>query len=318
MISRRAARTLAEVYGDTFSHSRRVGTSYNQRNERLVSGKGLHDYLYVRNHDAWFLEAINALNNHDRRQLVEFIMGLHTGASLLRFTKDWQEDARKRLGQRLLTRLAEDILYLRESPESVYWISDSERKKLDLLTSHLELDGYTYRDGTLRLTEANVLDEKEEEGTLSNLISRLDLQNKEIMDKHLIDSAKAYMESRWWDCIGNSRAFMEAVFQEVAGKHCLLRTGQPLEKKTYDTAIRVREYLENQGLFSSEEIMAVAKVYGLMSETGNHPYLADKDQARLGRNLALTVSQFALLKLQSVAQILPERSSPTTNSVPSV
>ena len=35
-----------------------------------------------------------------------------------------------------------------------------------------------------------------------------------------------------------------------------------------------------------------------MSDTGGHPYMAAKDQARLMRHLALTFSQFVLLRLE--------------------
>jgi hypothetical protein len=43
---------------------------------------------------------------------------------------------------------------------------------------------------------------------------------------------------------------------------------------------------------------ALAKVYGLLSHTGGHPYMAQNDQARLLRHLALTFSQFAMLRLR--------------------
>ena len=43
-------------------------------------------------------------------------------------------------------------------------------------------------------------------------------------------------------------------------------------------------------------VQAVAKVYGLMSDKGSHPYIADRDQARCMRYLSLTFAQFVLLR----------------------
>jgi hypothetical protein len=39
-------------------------------------------------------------------------------------------------------------------------------------------------------------------------------------------------------------------------------------------------------------------VYGLLSHTGAHPYMAENDQARLLRHLALLFAHFAMLRLQ--------------------
>jgi hypothetical protein len=45
---------------------------------------------------------------------------------------------------------------------------------------------------------------------------------------------------------------------------------------------------------------ALSHVYGLLSETGGHPYVAQKDQARLMRHLSLTFCQFILIRLQGM------------------
>ena len=44
-------------------------------------------------------------------------------------------------------------------------------------------------------------------------------------------------------------------------------------------------------ILEKKEKEAIAKVYGLLSDTGSHPYIADRDQARLMRHLSLTFSQ---------------------------
>jgi hypothetical protein len=66
--------------------------------------------------------------------------------------------------------------------------------------------------------------------------------------------------------------------------------------------VEVRDYLERENLLEAKEKKALAEVYGLLSNTGGHPYIAEKDQARLMRHLALTFTQFILLRLQGSLQ----------------
>ena len=61
----------------------------------------------------------------------------------------------------------------------------------------------------------------------------------------------------------------------------------------------MRQYLERQGIFERKERESIDKLYGLLSETGAHPYMAESDQARLLRQLSLTLSQFVLLRLEA-------------------
>jgi hypothetical protein len=55
--------------------------------------------------------------------------------------------------------------------------------------------------------------------------------------------------------------------------------------------------LRDEGLLDEDEMQALAKVYGVLSGKGSHPYMAADDQARLLRHMALVFSQFALLRL---------------------
>jgi hypothetical protein len=68
--------------------------------------------------------------------------------------------------------------------------------------------------------------------------------------------------------------------------------------ETYWRPVRVRDYLESSGLLEPKEKQALASSCGLLNETGGHPYMAQSDQGRLLRHLALTFSQFALLRLK--------------------
>jgi hypothetical protein len=91
---------------------------------------------------------------------------------------------------------------------------------------------------------------------------------------------------------------MEGILKEIAAKYCFAKTGNRLGDSTYRQPSAVRDYLESEELLAAKEKKALAAFYGLMSETGSHPYIAEKDQARLLRFIALTFSQFCLLRLQ--------------------
>lgn len=109
-------------------------------------------------------------------------------------------------------------------------------------------------------------------------------------------SEEHYIESRWGDSIANARQFLESVLRETASKHSLQCLSTPLPATTYTWPVNVREYLQREGLFERKEKDALASVYGLLSNTGSHPYMAQEDQARLLRQLALTLAQFVMLR----------------------
>ncbi len=96
----------------------------------------------------------------------------------------------------------------------------------------------------------------------------------------------------------NSRKYLESILQEVATAHSVHVKGSTLPAGTYTRPVKVRDYLEQEGLVERKEKATIAQVYGLLSETGGHPYMARNDQARLLRHLALTFSQFVMLRLQ--------------------
>ncbi|MHC4389295.1 MAG: hypothetical protein ACYSX1_11920, partial [Planctomycetota bacterium] len=107
---------------------------------------------------------------------------------------------------------------------------------------------------------------------------------------------------RWSDCIGNARKFFEAILQQVASKHSTAIKGSALKASTLQRPVAVRTYLETEGLLEKKEREAVDKIYGLLSHTGGHPYMAEKDQARLLRQICLTVTQFIMLRLEGALQ----------------
>ena len=301
MLGRKTTRILAECYHSVFSGRRTVSNPYGRSSSSYYLKKdALYDYLFERDYEAWLLNAIKGLIGRER-DLKEFVMRLHTGETVANVTPDWSWEQRSKLGQRLLTDLAEDIL--------VYIANLGARETSDVaseasqLVSQLELDGYLFRDQRLYYTEAAVLDTEHEQGILQKLIGDLRLDNEQVMTHHLELSESHYVEGKWDDSIANSRKFLESVLQEAAAKYHLFKTGQPIASSTYSRPAAVRDYMCTSGLIEPKEKEAITKVYGLLSETGGHPYIAEEDQARLMRHLALTFAQFALLRLQGALKI---------------
>lgn len=292
MIHRKTTKTLAELYGAVFTGTHESATRVNI--DRL------YDSLFCRGYSAYFLFLVKN-RVYSTRALVEFIMKLHTGESL--YHEAMQEQIWPRLqeeGQELLRRLAQDIIAWYNSSEISSYDKYEAKERISKLVAELELDGYIYRDGKLYFSESNVLDEQEETGILDGLIVECCLANKSVMDHHLEVSETDYLENKWDDSISNSRKFLESVLQEIADRLQFTKSGNHLDKAKYDKAVEVRKYLQDHEILNQEEVDAVRYVYGLLSETGSHPYIAAKDQARLARNLALSLAQFVLLRFRGI------------------
>jgi hypothetical protein len=103
----------------------------------------------------------------------------------------------------------------------------------------------------------------------------------------------AYLESRWNDTISNARNFLEAILSQVGNALHLKLQNSPL---ITHRPVEIRDYLASAGLIDDTEKQAIARIYGLISNTGSHPNIAAEDEARLMRNLALTFSQYILLQ----------------------
>jgi hypothetical protein len=71
-----------------------------------------------------------------------------------------------------------------------------------------------------------------------------------------------------------------------------------LPENVYSRPAEVREYLVTEKLLEKKEREALDKVYGLLSHTGSHPYMAEKDQARLLRQMSLLFCQFVMLRFE--------------------
>ena len=270
MISRTSTKEIAEAYHRKFTGHRR-GSHGNSVVE--LHDDWLYDFLYVNNSDAWFLNAMKRLTSR-RRELIEFILRLHTGESVAPATSKWSSRQRQALGQRLLGDLARATIAARLADPAFDAYGTHNREAVDAMRAQLELDGYIYRDGVLLVSEETVLDEQH----------------------HLRLSVEHYQNEKWDDSIANSRKVLELVLSRVADRIGSFRRS-PLSQNDIERPARVRDYLETAGLLEQKEKEAVAKIYALLIDTGGHPHIAHRDQARILRHYALTTTQFVLLRL---------------------
>jgi hypothetical protein len=221
------------------------------------------------------------------------------------------------MGQPLLKRLAEDLIRhyeitpvreidyskIKSEEQLQLWknVIRLERPAepiLEGLRVSLELDGYVFQEGHLYPTESAVVDTVEERTALEKLVDSVAIQEKAVIKHHIKESETAYAEQRWGHSISDARNFLEATLREIAAAHYVKTKGSPIPDAVYKWPVRVREYLLAEALIDKSEHEALSKIYGLLSNTGSHPNIAEKDQARLMRHLSLTFSQYVLLQWQ--------------------
>jgi hypothetical protein len=281
--------TIAQAYLAIFSRAS-VGK---------VSKHELYDFLYENEYPAWFCNASKL--NSSARALQEWFLRIHTGETFIRVTEKWPWDKRETLGQQYLRDLACDFLVFYEENLDSPWNVRTYNRHNEELLRRLEIDGYVFREKELYQSEADVLNIEEETGLLERLHSSLGLPDKSTTFEFLKLSEDHYITGHWSDCIANSRKFLEAILQQVAAHLSRLR-GVTITEKSLERPVEVRGFLEAQDLLEHKEREAFDKIYGLLSHTGSHPYMAEKDQARLLRQISLTTTQFVLLRLEGATQ----------------
>lgn len=299
MISRTASLAIASAYTKRFTF--RSSTSYGGTSEKVYRDQ-IYEFLYENDYEAWFCNL--ARGPLSIRDLKDFWLKIHTGESLITATKDWSWLQREKLGQRLLKDLARDHLRWFKGQSSNSFSANEYSAVTEEVRRRLELDGYIFRDGELLQQQTDVLNVEEETGILQSLFARAGLARADDAFEFLKLSEQHFVAARWSDCIANARKFFELTLQEGARSLGQSR-GQPLNNNSLARPVEVRQYLEREGLFEKKERESIDKLYGLLSETGAHPYMAESDQARLLRQLSLTLSQFVLLRLEAALKANP-------------
>jgi len=291
MISRRAGMAIAEAYTRKFSSR----PSPRSGKREKVHRESLFDFLYENDYEAWFCNMVQHLRLI--RSLKEWLLRIHTGESLASATPNWSWEKRMELGQTYLKNMARDfIVWYQENSDK--WVVEHYQAYHDEMIRRLEMDGYVFREKELLQTEVEVLDVEAEKGLLEALHAKLRLPDGQNTFKFLKLSEDHYVAGRWSDCIGNARKFFEAMLRQVAIKYSIVSNGSEIAKSSFDRPVAVRAYLETQNLLEKKEREAVDKLYGLLSHTGGHPYMAEQDQARLLRQICLSITQFIMLRLE--------------------
>jgi hypothetical protein len=294
MISRKTAFAITDAYYAMFTKIHVVMHGYQQRAETRVLYNEFYEFLFLEEYEAWFCNLIKQTTYP--RELKDFLLRIHTGESFYSVTKEWSQEQRKKLGQEYLRYLAESYLkYYDETGESRFRQSNQDYY-LKILRN-IELDGYKYENHGIQELEIEVYNVEQEYGILESLYRKLELRDVDEVFEYLKLSQLHYVEERWSDCISNSRKFFEKVFYEVGRKYSE-KKGLVLSEKFFERPVEIRDFLESSKLLEKKEREAVDKIYGLLSHTGGHPYMAESDQAKLLRQISLSFSQFILLRLE--------------------
>ena len=292
MISRKTAMAIASSYMEMFSFRSR---SFHGETTEKVYRDIFYDFLYEREYESWFCNMVKKLGRI--RDLKEWLLGIHTGESFVAATPNWPWDKRQALGQTYLKNMARDfIAWFRDQTDQ--WTIARHTNTHDEIVRRLEMDGYIYKDNDLYQAEIEVLDVDAEKGLLENLYNSLGLTDRQQTFEFLKLAEDHYVAGRWSDCIGNARKFFESVLRQSAARHAITVKKTALGIANIERPVAIRDYLEHEGLLEKKEREAVDKIYGLLSHTAGHPYMAEKDQARLLRQLCLTVTQFIMLRLE--------------------
>lgn len=308
MISRKTTIAIAEAYARKFHIVRKHRSSRGAVTYRYsIDTDKLYDFLYSNDYPYPFCNLARSITGAGEqfvsgtRKLIDFVMGLHTGESLISATKNLDIDINEieDVSLFLLYRLATDLLnhWLDDEEEGTEKVSSLSKSILSL-QRRLELDGYKYSNGMLLRPDESVIVEEVKLTVLEALYITLGLDKSDVAKHHLDLSQEHYISQRWDDSISNSRKYIECVLREIARKHNHEFAVDKLADDYFSKAANVRDHLLKIGLIDEKEHKALIAVYGLLSNTGSHPHMAQKDQARLLRDLTLTLAQFAKLRFQ--------------------
>ncbi len=330
MISPNTISVLADAYKAEFHEFRFAqGIPGQVKTYPFLQVEELHDFFSLMNYPSWFCKTVREWPKEYPEVLKIYFTDLYTGEAI----PYKSAESKERQGQQFLHKLAEDMLNLlsgrlsllqqkleaanKEKSQSKGFSKffsgfnrsgavkagiDEYEKKLEGLTRALELDGYVYQNHKLIQPESEALDINEDTGVLKSLYLALSLPNKEATFHGLEISEKNYLAGNWEDCAAAAREFFESVLRDVACEHSLRFLGKPLPEDGAQSPGQIRDYLVQERLITLEEKETIAKIDGLLSGVGSQPYIAESDQVRLLRNLALTMSQLILLRFEGYTE----------------
>jgi hypothetical protein len=100
----------------------------------------------------------------------------------------------------------------------------------------------------------------------------------------------------WKGCMGHLRSFLENLHVEAAQRIFGKRGGTAPPARWGDST----KYLCDQKLLTEKEHQFAVHFYALISDTGVHPLIAERDYARLSRNMVIEYGLLLLSKLEKI------------------
>lgn len=287
-LSRKTVLVLAALYVETFKMPAYRRSKFAE-DHVVIDTKALYECAYAHNCDSWLCTHLE----YQRKESVlrPFILKLHTGESVN--NDQWTLPQRATYGQAKLLELC--VAILSAGPET---LDDADR---NALRSALELDGYVFRDGRLLPSEGETQDVDAERGELMQLYASLGLPNAATVRDCLEASERNYVEGHYRDCISNARHYAEQILHDVADAWNA-RPGTPdlVIGANQPAAGPCRNYLHDVGVLTTDEREVFRTLHGLLSGTGGHPNIAERDEARVFRRLATSMSLYLMLSYQAL------------------
>jgi hypothetical protein len=302
MIGRGTTLRIADVAQAIFSRDKGIDRG------RWVPWDPVYDFFYGCDFDAQFCNAIKHAASKGERHFTEFILRLHTGETVIAI-RGRDVPGAELEGQILLRKMAQALLAHHEqrpvvqsqlAAETLNALEKAGRRTrqptIDALKAALDLDGYAWVDGLLVHRESAPVDAERQRELLAVRAAELGMGNQEVFTHTLKLSEEAYQNGKWEDCVGNARKSLELVLHECAALYSKRVEGVPLAANNSKQPYLIRDYLRDNGLLDAKEHKALSENYGLLSAVGNHPYIAQGDQARMLRQIALVLAEFVLLR----------------------
>jgi hypothetical protein len=285
MLRNRTVLAIYKLVGAVFVGTGRYGLH--------VQTEPLHEFAFAREYPEWFL-----MVSRDRGlipdTLKEIVLGLQDGRTLQMLINAHPALAQAE-GQAFLKRLAADLMQV---DKVEYKTGNNLVREREHMVRCLELDGYVYRDGLILRSESEAEEVEEERGELATLYASLGLADAAIVVRHLADSEADYTAGKWWNSIGNARAYLEAVLKNVAVAWSNLPGSGALASP--NKAVEVRMYLQRENVLTKKEEKLLEYLYGILSDTGNHANVPEQEHARVFRRFALGAALYVLLRFKTV------------------
>lgn len=225
-----------------------------------------------------------------------FLPAIHDGsipAYVYRGNGSWEptpnDDDRAR-GQHLLILFGEVALqFAHELPDH---LTPEKEAAAELLAS-LQLDGFEMVSGRLVPATLKGMNLEQEDDFLIRLIKSIAPPNMDVIHNHHQQADETFVNGNWGSASSETRNFFIAVLRGL--RHVATSKGG-LKPLTAGNDKNLIEDFRKVGLLTEEEKEAVLKLWVLLSFSGPHVGIQDRDRTRLTRLLVLGIAQWLCLK----------------------